>query len=292
MCTAVVGAGDPPAPASPTTRPTARLIVERIKQNVGVPWNTATVDTFKAGDPDTAVTGIATTHLDTLEVLQKAAAAGCNLVISHEPTFYNHLDRTEQFDGDAVLAEKRAFIAQHGMVVFRFHDHWHRRQPDGIDQGVVRKIGWEKFRKPGETRGLFEIPRTTLEDLARELKGKLGATVVRAVGKPEATFSKIGMLPGAAGSAAQIKMLEREDVEVLLIGETPEWETVEYVRDAVTEGRPKALLLLGHANSEEAGMENCAEWLKGFVSEVPVKFIPAGDPFWEPKSAGIGPVQR
>ena len=94
------------------------------------------------------------------------------------------------------------------------------------------------------------------------------------------------MLPGAAGSMAQIKMLERDDVEVLLIGETPEWETVEYVRDAVSEGRPKALLLLGHANSEEAGMDRCATWLREFMTEVPVSSLPAGDPFWEPGAGG------
>lgn len=270
-----------------TSRPahrTARQLVERIKANVHCPWNPSTVDTFKAGDPDVEVTGIVTTHLDTLEVLERAAASGKNFVITHEPTFYNHFDRTEQFTGDQVLAEKQAFIQKHGMVIFRFHDHWHRMQPDGIYEGMTRKIGWGKFRRPGE-QAFYDIPRVTLSDLAAELKAKLGASVVRVVGKPRATFSKVGMLPGAAGSAAQIKMLERDDVEVLLIGESPEWETVEYVRDAVTEGKSKALVLLGHANSEEAGMENCAQWLKGFITEVPIEFIPARDPFWEPPLA-------
>ncbi len=277
-CASAILAADPPA-TRPTTRPTARQLVERIRQNTHIPWNPMTVDTFKAGNPDTEVTGIVTTHLATLEVLQKAAAAGKNFVISHEPIFYNHLDRTEPLEGDAVLAEKRAFIEKHGLILFRFHDHWHRRQPDGVNQGVIKKIGWEKYLQAGELP-LFTLPATTLKDLADDLKTKLGATVVRVVGKPDAKFTKATMLPGAAGSAAQIKMLERDDVEVLLIGETPEWETVEYVRDAITEGKSKALVILGHANSEEAGMQNCAEWLKTFIPEVPVQFIPAGDPFW------------
>jgi putative NIF3 family GTP cyclohydrolase 1 type 2 len=72
-------------------------------------------------------------------------------------------------------------------------------------------------------------------------------------------------------------------VDVVMSGEVPEWETVEYVRDAVAAGKAKALVLLGHVNSEEAGMEYAAEWLKGFVTEAPVQFIPAGDPFWSPK---------
>jgi putative NIF3 family GTP cyclohydrolase 1 type 2 len=77
-------------------------------------------------------------------------------------------------------------------------------------------------------------------------------------------------------------MLQGDDVEVLIVGETREWETVEYVRDAKDMGRNKALIILGHCNSEEAGMKYCSEWIKSFVKEVPIKFIPAGEPFWTP----------
>ena len=36
--------------------PTTRQIVDKIKQNVTCPWQERTVDTYKAGDPDTPVT--------------------------------------------------------------------------------------------------------------------------------------------------------------------------------------------------------------------------------------------
>ena len=39
--------------------PTARQLIEQIKKEVGVPWRDQTVDTIKAGDPDTPITGIA-----------------------------------------------------------------------------------------------------------------------------------------------------------------------------------------------------------------------------------------
>ena len=41
--------------------------------------------------------------------------------------------------------------------------------------------------------------------------------------------------------------------------------------------------MLTHIPSEQAGMEECATWLKTFVSEVSVEFIPARQPFWLPK---------
>src|ERR1700680_490260 len=118
-------------------RLTAREVITRIQQHVGVPWQSETVDTFKAGNPDTPVTGIAVTMMATLDVLQRASANGQNFVITHEPTFYNHLDVPEGMDAsDPVLKEKRDFIEKHGMVVWRFHDHWHRRKPDGILAGM------------------------------------------------------------------------------------------------------------------------------------------------------------
>src|ERR1700675_3694546 len=74
---------------------TAREIVAAIQEHVGIPWQKETVDTFKAGNPDTPVTGIAVTMMATLDVLQRASANGQNFVIQHEPTFYNHLDVPE-----------------------------------------------------------------------------------------------------------------------------------------------------------------------------------------------------
>ena len=77
--------------------------------------------------------------------------------------------------------------------------------------------------------------------------------------------------------------MEISDLQVLITGEPREWETVEYVADAVTEGKPKGLIILSHIPSEQAGMEECTRWLKTFVGEVPVEFVPARDPFWASK---------
>jgi putative NIF3 family GTP cyclohydrolase 1 type 2 len=263
---------------------TAQAVIDRIQKNVGVPWDTPTVDTFKAGDPNTPVTGIAVTMMATLDVIQRAAAAGKNLVITHEPTFYSHQDQTADLErhNDAVLAEKQAFIRDYHMIVWRFHDHWHRRKPDGIQSGMTHALGWEKFQDPSNAH-LFTIPETSLGGLAASVKHKLDIVALRVVGDRNMKLTKVAMLPGAGGSASQLRMLERDDVEALLIGEVPEWETVEYVADAATEHKHKALLLLTHIPSEQAGMEECARWLKTFVSEVPVQFVPARQPFWLPK---------
>jgi putative NIF3 family GTP cyclohydrolase 1 type 2 len=261
-------------------RITARELVTQIQKQVGVEWKTDTVDTFKAGNPDTPVTGVAVTMMATMDVLQRASAKGLNFVITHEPTFYAHLDTPEGIpQSDAVWAEKRAFIEKHGMVIWRFHDHWHMRKPDGIEAGSVHALGWEKFQR-ADNQYLFVIPETTLKELARQVSEKLGSSVVRVVGDPDMKITKVGFSPGAAGSQREIRALEQDDVQVLMVGETREWETVEYAADAVSEGRKKALIVIGHIPSEQPGMEECARWLKGFVKNVPVEFVPAKQPFW------------
>jgi putative NIF3 family GTP cyclohydrolase 1 type 2 len=268
------------APAAPQERITAREVVAEIQKQVGVEWKKETVDTFKAGNPDTPVMGVAVTMMATMDVLQRASAQGLNFVITHEPTFYAHLDSAEGIPkSDPVWAEKRAFIEKHGLVVWRFHDHWHMRKPDGIEAGMVHALGWEKFQNP-ENQYLFTMPQTTLEELAKQVAKKLESPVVRVVGEREMKVTKVGFSPGAAGSEREIHALEQDDVQVLLVGETREWETVEYAADAVSQGRKKALIVIGHVPSEQAGMEECASWLRGFVKAVRVEFVPARQPFW------------
>jgi|HubBroStandDraft_6_1064221.scaffolds.fasta_scaffold26754_3 putative NIF3 family GTP cyclohydrolase 1 type 2 len=273
------------APCLAATPPTARQVIEEIKAHVGVPWSDDTVDTFKAGDPDTPVTGIATTMMATFDVLRRAQAEGKNLVITHEPTFYSHLDKTDVFEqeNDPVWAEKLKFIRDHKMVVWRFHDHWHRRRPDGIMEGVLRALEWQKLYTPDGQ--IVKLPEPmTLEALASQVQTRLGAKVLRVVGDRFMKVTVIALQPGAAGTDRHRRALQRPEVEVLLVGEVPEWETIEYVADAAAQGRHKALLLVGHIPSEQPGMETCAEWLKTFIKDVPLGFVATVEPFWTPAS--------
>jgi len=262
---------------------TARDVVERIKQRIGVPWTEPTVDTFKDGDPATPVTGVAVTMMATFDVLQRAAAHGANLVITHEPTFYDHFDKLDVLEAehDSVTAAKRAFIREHRMVVVRMHDHWHRRKPEPMATDLARTLGWDRYRS-AENEFVYRLPETTLAELASIIRRRLPAPTLRVVGDPSLRVSKIVLVPGAAGFDRHRQAL-RQDVQVLVIGEAREWETVEYVADAVTAGQKKALIILGHIPSEQDGMEEFAHWLATFVKEVPVTFVPAADPFWAPR---------
>ena len=261
---------------------TAREVIEKIKKNVTCDWATETVDTFKAGNPDQKVTGIVTTFIVTMDVLKKAKNLNCNLIITHEPTFYNHLDETSDLQDDPVYQAKIKFINDNGLIIFRFHDHIHRTNPDGIMEGMLEKLNW-KHHVVNVHPMILEFEKMYVGDLAKELKTCFDKSAIRVIGNPNASFTHVAFAPGAPGYEAHISLLERDDVDVLVGGEVPEWESINNVGDAVGAGMNKSMILLGHVNSEEAGMKYCAQWLGEFIKNIPIYFIPAGDPFYVPR---------
>ena len=262
----------------PASYTAARVIESVIRQTASAQVQN-TVDVFKTGDPTTPVTGIITTMFATIDVLKKAVAMNCNLIICHEPVFYNHRDEINQLQNNQVYLEKRQFIDENKLVIWRFHDYIHRIKPDAINYGMTIKLGWQKY-VTGNNSDMYVLPETTLKDLLQSLKKIFPKNAFNVVGDPAMKLTKVMFSAGAPGSNDHFSMLEDKNVDVVIAGEALQWETYEYVRDAVSEGRKKAIIFLGHITSEEAGMEYCAQWLKGFIKDIPVYFVESGPSYW------------
>jgi putative NIF3 family GTP cyclohydrolase 1 type 2 len=258
---------------------TAEQLISTIIKNTGSFAIPNTVDVIKEGDPLTPITGIVTCMFATMDVLKQAVFKNCNLIVVHEPLYYNHLDNTTMFENDPVFLEKKRFINDHKLVIWRFHDYIHSMKPDGIETGMVTKLGWKNYLVKGTTNQ-FVMPETTLNELLKSLKRKFPKNAFYVVGKPDMKLSNVRLAVGAPGSATHIRLLEDKNVDVVLAGEAQQWETYEYMRDAVDQGRNKAIVFLGHFSSEELGMDYCASWLKSFIKNVPVYFIEGGPSFW------------
>jgi putative NIF3 family GTP cyclohydrolase 1 type 2 len=257
----------------------AGKIIETIIGNTGSRKISGTVDIIKEGDPQTDIKGIATCMFATMDVLKQAVEKNCNLIIAHEPLYYNHLDETKQFQNDQVFLQKKQFIREHKLVIWRFHDYIHSMKPDGIETGMVMKLGWQNYLVKGSTNR-FIMPETTLSELCKSLKTIFPKNAFYVVGNPDLKLTKVSMAVGAPGSGMHIRLLEDKNTDVVLAGEALQWETYEYSRDAVLQGRNKAVIFLGHIPSEEAGMEYCATWLKTFIKDIPVTFIESSPAYW------------
>jgi putative NIF3 family GTP cyclohydrolase 1 type 2 len=258
---------------------TAEQVIAEIIKHTGNAVIPNTVDVIKEGDPRTTVTGIITCMFATMNVLKQAVDKNCNLVIVHEPLYYNHLDETDKFRNDQVFLDKKGFITDHKLVIWRFHDNIHTMKPDGIETGMVTKLGWKTWAIKGSTNQ-FVLPPTTLKELVKHLKLIFPKNAFYVVGHPDMKVTNVRLAVGAPGSARHIMMLEDKNVDVVIAGEAQQWETYEYIRDAVDQGKNKAIVFLGHINSEEAGMDYCCSWLKTFIKDKPVYFVESGSSFW------------
>lgn len=131
----------------------------------------------------------------------------------------------------------------------------------------------------GSSADYFSLPRTTLGELARDLKTRLRAQAVRVIGDPQFAVRKAVLTHGFLLVSDVQRAMKEPGVDVLVGGEPVEWEATEYLEDMVTAGMTKGAIFLGHQISEEPGSGEMAAWLKSFVTEVPVEWIAAGEPF-------------
>ena len=251
----------------------ANQIIDLIKKNVTCPWSSQTVDTFKSGNPDDVVTGVAVCMFADMNVLQQAVANKCNLIIAHEPTFYSHLDETKALENDPVFRDKIKFINENKLIIWRFHDHIHRTKPDGIYFGMIEKLGWQK-NQIDSSMIRFKFEKQKLSDFISRLKLTFPGSSFRVIGNPDMMVTNVAFSAGAPGSETHRKLLQEKNIDVLVAGEAPEWETYQYAYDAQLQGKNKAVIFLGHAVSEAYGMNYCARWLKGFLpKDINVQFI-------------------
>jgi putative NIF3 family GTP cyclohydrolase 1 type 2 len=271
---------------------TAQQVIERIQQNIGIPWQPQTLDTFKAGDPAARVTGVATTAMATMDVLTRASREKLNLIVTLEPTFFGQSDAqpgsaTPAGRGqsgvsldDPVYAGKQEFIRKNGLVIWRFSDHWRARKPDPLATGLAAALGWRQYQV-GDDPFRYDLPAASLASLADTLQKRIKARAgIRVIGDPQTRVRRVALLPGVSPLAATMKSLP--DADVILAGETREWESVEYAQDTVAAGRKKGMIMVGHILSEDPGMNLCADWLRTLVHEAPVRWLPAVDPYWRP----------
>ncbi|MEZ4727102.1 MAG: Nif3-like dinuclear metal center hexameric protein [Caldilineaceae bacterium] len=260
-----------------------REVAERIIAACNIPPLEQTCDQLITGDWDREVTGIVTTFMATVDVIHEAVAQGANLIITHEPIYFTHLDQTEWLQTDPVYQRKQALIAENGINIWRFHDHMHRTQPDLIYAGLNQELGWESYWLPAE-KHCYQIPATTVAALSALFKEKLDVKTIQIIGKPETTVERVGVLVGAGsmglGSEPMpMQLMKRQNLDVIICGEILEWTLAAYVRDAAQLGLNKALIILGHNRSEEVGMKHLTAWLEPLLPGIPIRFAEAGEPF-------------
>ncbi|RFZ90860.1 hypothetical protein D0C36_18085 [Mucilaginibacter conchicola] len=256
---------------------TVQQVIDLIRKEGKITPAADTVDTIKAGDPNQTITGIVTTMFATVDVIKQAAKLNANFIIAHEPTFYNHADDKELVPDNPIVKEKLDLLNQHKITVWRFHDGLHAMSPDPVGVGFLQRTGWTKYY--GKERYTINIPPLNVPQLVAHLKKSLGIAHLRVVGDLTQSCKRITVLPGASGAKKQMTNAIKDNADVLIVGEIAEWETAEFFHDNYLLGHKKTLIILGHAFSEEPGMEYLTTWLQPKLPGIKITHIASGEPF-------------
>jgi hypothetical protein len=266
--------------------------VDRLMRQLGtwVDWST-TVDTFKAGDPQAEVRGIAVAWQSRWPALRQARALGCNLFVTHEPTFYVHRDDNPGAYADEQTEAKRAWLAETGMVIYRCHDVWDSVAEHGIRDSWARGLGLQGPPVAEDERrwyGVYDVPPQPLATLARQLAARtaeIGQDHVQVVGAPDREVRRLAIGTGAITRPTVMSRLLAPDgggPGALLVTDDGIrfWGDGSWAID-----RDIPLLVVNHATAEEWPMRSLAAYLRRHFPGTPVHHLEQGCMYWTASAA-------
>ena len=220
-----------------------------------------TCDTIKAGDAQREINKVGVTMFATVDVVRRAKEMGVDMLIVHEPTYYDHMDT--DIPKTAVTVAKKQLIEDSGIVIWRYHDNMHFRIADMITEGEMHYLGikGEIKRTPYSASYVFECDTPiTAGELGKIMRDELGIKHLRIAGEENKPSKRLGACFGTPGGV--FELLCDESIDIVMTGEACEWKLAEYARDACALGINKTLMVMGHVASERDGMRLLCEKMK------------------------------
>ena len=230
-----------------------------------------TVDTFKAGDPAADVRGIAVGWMSYSWALQRALDLGCNLFITHEPTYYNHRDDDASIFRFSGVSAKRQFIEDNDLVIIRCHDLWDQIPEIGIPDcwgnllNLGRPIAGDIHTRVYATVG---ITAAELAEQVAERVADYGQPGAQLIGPPDKLVRRVSIGTGAI--TPYLACVERFDIDLAICTD----DGIDYWRDggfAIDMEIP--IIVVNHAVSEAIGIQGLAEQLRRQFPNTPVHHI-------------------
>jgi len=237
-----------------------------------------TVDNIKSGDGEKTVKKVAVCWFPSLKNIEAAIELNCDLLITHEPVWWDHFDAPGGWRGKGPGLKKTKFLEKSGMVVARLHDTWDNWPGLGIRDSFARGLGLDKFVAEHELRyhAVYEIPEQSLYSFAKYVAEKvkpLGEDSVQVIGDPEMKIKRPSIGVGCIGPAEDMIKLG-SDVLIMCFDGASYWQT----RDRLAE-QGVGVITLEHGTTEMWGIESLAKFLGDTWPELEVHYL---DKHWKP----------
>ena len=231
---------------------------------------TDTVDRVIYGDPEREVTGIAVAWMPYLETIRETGRLEANVLITHEPTFYDHLDLDSTNSLLPEVEEKKHLIDSLGITIIRCHDVWDAFPDVGIPYawGGFLELGKPKTKKL--FYNVYSVESQSAAAFAGKVAGKttlLGQPNVEFYGDPEREIRTVGVGTGCISNPFELYDLGA-DLAISVDDVVRAWIAGEWCTD---NGNP--LVVVNHCVSEEPGMATLAEFLQKTFPRIPVTHI-------------------
>lgn len=227
------------------------------------PWvdPASTVDTFKSGDPDAIVRKVAVCWMNYTWVVRKALELGCEMIICHEPTYYEHWDKERSVFDFEFARRKKDLIESSGIIILRCHDVWDRVEKIGIPWAWGEFLGFDRLVDKTTFCLAYEIDEIPSAQLARVVAGRvaaLGQQAVELYGPGDKPVRRVVVGTGAITPFVEMFKNLRADAAICSDDGFVRW------RDgtmAVDMGLPA--VVVNHGVTEEPGVRKLAEYLAG-----------------------------
>jgi putative NIF3 family GTP cyclohydrolase 1 type 2 len=238
------------------------------------PWvdRADTVDTVKAGDPTREIHTVGVGWIAAIENLRRAHELGCELFITHEPTFWEHQAPEHRYRSVEPGLTKQRFLDETGMVVLRVHDIWDNWPDIGIRDSWARGLGLTDFLAEDRTRwhAVYAIEETTLREFAQRVArsvATLGQDSVQVIGDPEMRVCRSAVGVGCGGPDTDMIALGA-DVLIVCFDGASYWRTRQRFAELGA-----GVITVEHGTSEMWGLENLAAYLRERFPELSVHYL-------------------
>ena len=244
-----------------------------------------TVDTVKIGDPSKPVIRAGVCWYPAIDTIRAALADACDLLITHEPTFWEHAAPEQQWRTKAPGIAKRELLEKSGMVVLRVHDSWDNWPDIGIRDAWARGLGLTRRIKEGSLlrwHALYEVEPQTLRQFARYVAARiapLAEDAAQVMGDPDRIVSRPSLGVGCACPDAE--MVEAgSDVCIVCYDGAGYWN----VRERLVE-MGAAVITVEHGTSEMWGLESLRDHLAQTFPNVEFRYYAEHPRTWTVRAA-------
>ena len=235
--------------------------------------NEKTVDRVIYGNPESEVQAIAVAWMPYRETVIGTRELGANVLVTHEPTFYDHRDLDGKLAEEPESIAKRELIEDEEITIIRCHDVWDALPEIGIP------FAWGDFLELGSPvvgerfYNIYEIPTCSAREFTLRMSKRtreLGQPNLEFYGDPDRPIKRVGLGTGCISNPFTLYEMGA-DLAISVDDVVRAWVAGEWCHDT---GNP--LVVVNHCVAEEPGMVTLAAYLQETFNDIQVHHIPQG----------------